>query len=57
MSEFGKAQDEAERDATEHPEQVKAGEKAIAGKLGMDSDVEQTSNEDQNSPPPDADAR
>jgi hypothetical protein len=41
MSEFGMAKGEAERYATEHPEQVKAGEKAVAGKLGMGSGVEQ----------------
>lgn len=35
MSEFDKLKDEAEKQAREHPQQVKEGEQAIEKKLGL----------------------
>lgn len=51
MSDFDKLKDEAEKEAKEHPQQVSEGEQAIGKTLGMDSQEEQTSQHDQNSPP------
>ncbi|MGH3150296.1 MAG: hypothetical protein ACRDOB_06155 [Streptosporangiaceae bacterium] len=53
MSDFGKVKDDAEQYAKEHPEQVDKGEQAIEKKLGMNSQSEQTSQENPNTPPSD----
>lgn len=54
MSEFDKLKDQAEQYAKEHPEQVKKGEQAVEEKLGMDTQEEETSQHDQNTPPQDS---
>lgn len=51
MSDSGKVKDLAEKEAKEHPQQVAEGEHAIGDKLGMDSEEDQTSQHDPNSPP------
>jgi hypothetical protein len=49
-----KLKDEAEKEAREHPQQISEGEQAIEKKLGMNSDADETSQHDQNTPPRDA---
>jgi len=56
VSEFDKVKDEAEKEAKEHPGQVSEGGQAIGKTLGMNSDAEDTSEHDQNTPPRDGDA-
>jgi len=53
VSESGNLKDQAEQEAREHPQQVKAGEQAIGDALGMNSQEGETSQHDQNSPPQD----
>lgn len=57
MTDFDKLKDEAEKEAKEHPRQVSEGGQAIGEKLGMDSQEDQTSRHDQNTPPQDEDQR
>ena len=42
LSEFDKMKDEAEKEAKEHPQQVKEGEQAAEKKLGMNNQDDQT---------------
>jgi hypothetical protein len=51
MNDFDKLKDEAEKEAKEHPQQVSEGEQTIEKKLGMDSQADETSQHDQNTPP------
>jgi hypothetical protein len=53
VSEFDNLKDKAQQYAQDHPEQVDKAEAAVEDKLGMDSQEEQTSREDPNTPPPD----
>ena len=43
--------DEAEKEAKEHPQQVSQGDQGVGKLLGMDSQEDQTSEQDQNTPP------
>ena len=56
MSDVDKLKDETEKKAGDHPQQVSEGERAIGETLGMDSEEDQTSRHDQNTPPQDAEA-
>ena len=53
MSESGKAEDDAERQAKEHPEEVDPAEQKASDLLGMDKNAEETSRESPNTPPQD----
>jgi hypothetical protein len=56
LSEFDKMKDEAEKEAKEHPQQVKEGEQAAEKKLGLNSQDDQTSQHGQTSASQDTDA-
>jgi hypothetical protein len=53
MSESGKVEDDAERQAREHPEQVDPAEQKASDLLGMDKNAEETSREAPNAVPQD----
>lgn len=50
MSELDKLKDDAEQQVREHPQQVSEGETEVEKKLGMDSQPDETSQHDQNTP-------